>query len=54
MIEATETTFGRLDILVNNAGIMLRGQPQQLTEDAWRQVLDKQVPSCALRRLIPR
>jgi 2-deoxy-D-gluconate 3-dehydrogenase len=40
LVEATEATFGRLDILVNNAGIMLRGHPQQLTEDAWRQVLD--------------
>lgn len=40
LVSETEATFGRLDILVNNAGIMLRGQPQQLTEDDWRRVLD--------------
>jgi 2-deoxy-D-gluconate 3-dehydrogenase len=40
LVEAAEATFGRLDILVNNAGIMLRAQPQRMTEDAWRQVLD--------------
>jgi 2-deoxy-D-gluconate 3-dehydrogenase len=48
LVEAAEATFGRLDILVNNAGIMLRGQPQQMTEDAWRKVLDTNLTGASL------
>jgi 2-deoxy-D-gluconate 3-dehydrogenase len=40
LVADTETSFGRLNILVNNAGIMARDQPQDFTEEAWRQVLD--------------
>jgi len=40
LVAETEAALGRLDILVNNAGIMLRNQPQDLTEEEWRQVLD--------------
>jgi 2-dehydro-3-deoxy-D-gluconate 5-dehydrogenase len=40
LVTETETRFGRLDILVNNAGIMMRDLPQDLSEEAWRQVLD--------------
>lgn len=40
LVAETEAAFGRLDILVNNAGINLRNQPQDVTEEAWRQVLD--------------
>lgn len=40
LVAETEAAFGRLDILVNNAGINLRNQPEDITEDAWRRVLD--------------
>ena len=32
--------FGRLDILVNNAGTTVRKQPQDLSAEEWRQVMD--------------
>lgn len=40
LVTEAEAAFGRLDILVNNAGIMLRKQPQDFTEEEWRQVFD--------------
>jgi len=40
MVAETEAMFGRLDILVNNAGILLRDLPQDLTDEAWTQVIE--------------
>jgi len=37
--------FGRLDILVNNAGTSVRKQPQDLTADDWRLVMDTNLSS---------
>lgn len=39
---ATKTVerFGRLDILVNNSGTNIRKQPQELSYDEWRTVID--------------
>jgi 2-deoxy-D-gluconate 3-dehydrogenase len=40
LVAETEASLGGLDMLVNNAGIMLRAQPQHLTEEDWRSVID--------------
>jgi len=39
-IQHTVERFGRLDIVVNNAGTTVRKQPQDLTLDDWRSVMD--------------
>jgi 2-deoxy-D-gluconate 3-dehydrogenase len=39
-IERTVERFGSLDIVVNNAGTTVRKQPQDLTLDEWRLVMD--------------
>jgi 2-deoxy-D-gluconate 3-dehydrogenase len=36
----TVERFGRLDILVNNSGTNIRKQPQELSYDEWRTVID--------------
>lgn len=38
-IAATEQAFGGFDILVNNAGIAMLCPPEQITDEAWSQVL---------------
>ncbi len=48
LIEATQTTYGRLDILVNNAGTNIRKQPQEYTLDEWKSVLDTNLTSAFL------
>jgi 2-dehydro-3-deoxy-D-gluconate 5-dehydrogenase len=45
LVEATESQWGRLDILVNNAGMSVRKQPETLTLDEWRSVLDTNLTS---------
>src|SRR5262245_34675696 len=40
MVEATVERLGRLDILVNNAGINIRKPANELSLQAWRQVID--------------
>jgi 3-oxoacyl-[acyl-carrier protein] reductase len=39
LIEATQSTFGRLDILVNNAAIRRHSHVEALTWQEWREVL---------------
>lgn len=47
-IEHTVVRFGRLDILVNNAGTTVRGQPEDLTAQDWRLVMDTNLTSAFL------
>jgi 2-dehydro-3-deoxy-D-gluconate 5-dehydrogenase len=47
-IERAVERFGRLDILVNNAGTTVRGQPQDLTAQDWRLVMDTNLTSSFL------
>jgi 2-dehydro-3-deoxy-D-gluconate 5-dehydrogenase len=47
-IERAVERFGRLDILVNNAGTTVRGQPQDLTAQDWRLVMDTNLTSAFL------
>jgi 2-deoxy-D-gluconate 3-dehydrogenase len=47
-IERAVERFGRLDILVNNAGTTVRGQPQDLTAQEWRLVMDTNLTSAFL------
>jgi len=44
-IDGTAARFGRLDILVNNAGTTVRKQPQDLSIDEWRRVMDTNLTS---------
>jgi 2-deoxy-D-gluconate 3-dehydrogenase len=39
-VAKTAERFGRLDILINNSGTNIRKQPQDLTYDDWRTVID--------------
>jgi 2-deoxy-D-gluconate 3-dehydrogenase len=39
-VAKTAERFGRLDILVNNSGTNIRKQPQELSYDEWRTVID--------------
>jgi 2-dehydro-3-deoxy-D-gluconate 5-dehydrogenase len=39
MVAETVRQFGRLDILVNNAGMNIRGAPEAMTPQQWREVL---------------
>ncbi len=45
MIQATVERFGRLDILVNNAGTAVRKQPEDISLEEWRLVLDVNLTS---------
>jgi 2-deoxy-D-gluconate 3-dehydrogenase len=47
-IQRAVERFGRLDILVNNAGTTVRGQPQDLTAQDWRLVMDTNLTSAFL------
>src|SRR5262249_52393790 len=47
-VERTADRFGRLDILVNNAGTTVRKQPQDLTAQDWRLVMDTNLTSAFL------
>jgi len=47
-IERAVERFGRLDILVNNAGTSVRKQPQDLTAQDWRLVMDTNLTSAFL------
>jgi 2-deoxy-D-gluconate 3-dehydrogenase len=47
-IERAIERFGHLDILVNNAGTTVRGQPQDLTAQDWRLVMDTNLTSAFL------
>ena len=48
MVEAALSRWGRLNILVNNAGINIRKEPQELSLDEWRSVLDTNLTSAFL------
>ena len=47
-VQRTADRFGRLDILVNNAGTTVRKQPQDLTAQDWRLVMDTNLTSAFL------
>ncbi len=40
LVDAALEAFGRVDILVNNAGTTVRKQPQDLSLDDWRKVME--------------
>ena len=40
VVDETVRAFGKVDILVNNAGISWGAEPQDMTLDQWRKVLD--------------
>ena len=44
-VQHTADRYGRLDILVNNAGTTVRKQPQDLTAQEWRLVMDTNLTS---------
>lgn len=48
LMRKTVERFGRLDILINNAGTNIRRQPQDMTLDEWRTVLDTNLTSAFL------
>ena len=48
LIEGSVERFGRLDILINNAGTNIRKQPQDLSLDEWRLVIDTNLTSVFL------
>ncbi len=45
LIRGSAERWGRLDVIVNNAGTNIRKQPQDLTLDEWRRVLDTNLTS---------
>lgn len=45
LIEAAETSFGRLDILVNNVGPFLTRPLVQMSDEEWRSILDANLSS---------
>jgi len=45
MVASAVRQFGRVDILVNNAGTSVRKQPQDITLDEWRLVIDTNLTS---------
>jgi 2-deoxy-D-gluconate 3-dehydrogenase len=47
-VQRTADRFGRLDILVNNAGTTVRKQPELLTAQDWRLVMDTNLTSAFL------
>jgi 2-deoxy-D-gluconate 3-dehydrogenase len=47
-VQRTANRFGRLDILVNNAGTTVRKQPELLTAQDWRLVMDTNLTSAFL------
>ena len=47
-VQRTADRFRRLDILVNNAGTTVRKQPQDLTAQDWRLVMDTNLTSAFL------
>jgi 2-deoxy-D-gluconate 3-dehydrogenase len=47
-VQRTADRFGSLDILVNNAGTTVRKQPQDLTAQDWRLVMDTNLTSAFL------
>jgi NAD(P)-dependent dehydrogenase (short-subunit alcohol dehydrogenase family) len=40
LVETTVDRFGRLDVMVNNVGFTLPGMIRDITDEAWRRVLD--------------
>jgi NAD(P)-dependent dehydrogenase (short-subunit alcohol dehydrogenase family) len=40
LMELAVSTYGRLDVLVNNAGIDIITPAEEVTDDAWREILD--------------
>ncbi len=47
-VAEADRLFGRLDILVNNAGTNIRAQPEALSLEDWRTVLDTNLTSAFL------
>src|SRR5262249_5260060 len=48
LIRGTVQQLGRLDVVINNAGVNIRKQPEALTLDEWRQVIDTNLTSAFL------
>jgi 2-deoxy-D-gluconate 3-dehydrogenase len=40
IVDQVSQQLGRIDILFNNAGINIRNQPQAMSLDDWRRVID--------------
>jgi meso-butanediol dehydrogenase/(S,S)-butanediol dehydrogenase/diacetyl reductase len=39
LVTTTVKRFGRLDVLVNNAGVHVGGDPKEVSNDQWREVM---------------
>jgi 2-dehydro-3-deoxy-D-gluconate 5-dehydrogenase len=48
LVRQVSERFGRIDILFNNAGITIRKQPQEMSLDEWRSVVDVNMTSAFL------
>jgi NAD(P)-dependent dehydrogenase (short-subunit alcohol dehydrogenase family) len=55
LVAIHEESFGRCDLLVNNAGVLERGLVEEISPDAWREVLDVNLTGAFLcaRAVVP-
>jgi NAD(P)-dependent dehydrogenase (short-subunit alcohol dehydrogenase family) len=40
MVDKTLSTFGRVDFIMNNAGVVSQGEAENVSEEAWKRVID--------------
>jgi 2-deoxy-D-gluconate 3-dehydrogenase len=48
LVASTVSRFGRVDVVVNNAGTNVRKEPQDLSLDEWRMIMDTNLTSAFL------